>query len=172
MTIQVLTERGKLCTFNYGVPVADPSLHVGDQRTPNGNLLHTFAAPNMYGVKGYVFKLQADVLDAYISACEEAIACGYAVILVDAYRTYQQQRNRQRQRPDLATSPQKSDHVKGIAVDVRLYDPSVAAVWDASKPATWGADDILLDIMRLEGFERTVRGEPWHYAFLGDLTTT
>lgn len=132
-----------------------------------GTSLAGFLCPNIYASKTNVWFLQEDALNALILAQAELIDAGCSVLLVDAYRTYEEQAAAKENKPHLVAHPWKSEHPKGTAIDARMFDEELD-VFDESDEDTWGDQDYLASILGKYGFVRTaLPAEDWHFSFRG-----
>ena len=140
-----------------------------------GTSLAGFLCPNIYASKTNVWFLQEDALDALILAQAELIDAGCSVLLVDAYRTYEEQAEAKKNKPHLVAPPWKSEHPKGTAIDARMFDEDLipiegddGAIFDEANKSTWGDQDYLAEVLEKYGFVRTaLPAEDWHFSFRG-----
>lgn len=132
-----------------------------------GDPLVWFSCPDMYASSGHPWRLQPDALAALEKAQAELLANDCTMILVDAYRSVDRQKERKTERPDLAVSPDASKHTRGLAVDARLYDPAVGEYFEGQDAATHGDIEYLAEVMGRHGWKRTNPREEWHFEFQG-----
>lgn len=123
-----------------------------------------FQAPHIYASPGFHLALRDNVLDEFEEACWECWDEHEEwPVVVDGYRPASRQEERQKERPDLAVSPDASYHTKGRAVDIRAFNPSKAKYFDSLDPSTWGDLEKIAEVFLRRGWKRPNPREPWHF---------
>lgn len=129
----------------------------------NGELIG-FQAPDIYGSTN-VWYLRADALDAFNSAINSVGSNGANFpLIIDAYRTTQQQNDAHKRKPDLATVAEYSLHTRGLALDLRAH-PGHGKIFVAEDESTWGSQELMTQHLAKFGWKKTVNEEPWHYEY-------
>jgi zinc D-Ala-D-Ala carboxypeptidase len=103
-------------------------------------------------------RMQRDAAAAFERMASEARAAGQPLLVTSAWRSYQQQRYLWRLyrkgRGPKAARPGRSNHNRGLAVDLVVGDEDVSPTYD------W----LAANACRF-GFRRTVASEPWHWEY-------
>jgi len=129
-------------------------------------VLHGFKMPDIYA-STHTWYLDPTALAALVAAQNELLEEDFSIVMVDAYRTYEQQAEAHKNKPDLAVTPEQSKHTKGFAADLRMWDSEVGD-FDADDEDTWGDQDYLAEVLAKHGWKRTVMPkEPWHFDYTG-----
>lgn len=132
----------------------------------NGNNLQQFRAPDAYA-SDRQWILSPNALQSLIRVQADLTQQGKSIIVVDAYRTLDQQAQVRQQKPHLATArDEDSNHPKGDAIDLRMYDPAVSRLWDINNTQTWGSQAELAQAMARHGWKQHP-SEQWHFDFIG-----
>ena len=105
-------------------------------------------------------RARPDVVKAYKEMRAAAKSDKIKINATSAFRTYKQQANMKRRKPKLAVNAGYSRHQTGIALDIntnRAHPPT-----KTTKTYNWLAQNA-----HKYGFVRTVKGEPWHWVYVG-----
>tara|TARA_Y100001938_G_scaffold140571_1_gene208929 strand:- start:6494 stop:7537 length:1044 start_codon:yes stop_codon:yes gene_type:complete len=102
----------------------------------------------------YNVRVRPDVAQAFKSMVSAAQKDGINVGSVSGFRTYKQQADAHRRKPNLAVAPGKSNHQQGIAIDIDVKTDAQTYRW-------------LSENAHKYGFARTVSYEPWHWVYFG-----
>lgn len=132
-----------------------------------GETLVGFHAPNIYASKDWVCHLQGEPLNDLIRAQKQLLEAGCSVVIVDAYRDYQSQKEAHEKDPSMVAKPDVSMHPRGLALDLRMIDSDVGT-FDSDDEDTYGDQDYLADVMAEYNWVRTVLPkEVWHFDWRG-----
>jgi len=157
--------KNKLRNYGAGELIIDRDNTVTNYQ---GQILVGFRCPDIYASL-HTWHLRSEVVEALAMAQGELLDNAMSIVMVDAYRTYEEQQRAHVRKPGLAVSPEQSKHTKGLAVDLRLWDSRLNnGIFDSDISETYGDQDYLAAILEQYDFRRTVMPkEPWHFDFLG-----